>query len=341
MIVTDSGLKDIGMVDRFRKEVFPHLDPYIFAEVEPNPSCDTVDKAAAIARARNIEVIIGFGGGSAMDAAKGIACLIDTEGSIREFLNAQKVFSSRKCLLIAVPTTSGTGSEVTNVGVFSDPQNHIKKSMVSPFFWNDHAFVDPTLTFTLPRLQTASTGLDALIHALESYWATSSIPLSETIALEAMRLIFENLQIAYEEPANRAARVNMSLASVSAGVAFSQTRTTILHALSYPITNDFHLPHGFACSMLTVPILKANFSTIREKVERLLYYLKINTFDSLIQKIESLMVSLQAPRKLGQIGVQEAHLQGIAEKTLLSPLSRLNPVAFTQSQLVDLLRKEL
>jgi len=334
-------LKDIGIVDELKRTSFEGFDPFVFAEVEPNPSCDTVDRGAYFAKRENVEVVVGLGGGSSMDSAKAIACLKDTDGKIIEYLNGEKLFLSRSCQLIAIPTTSGTGSEVTNVGVYSDKSIHVKKSMVSSFFWNDIAYVDPELTYSVPKRTTASTGLDAFVHALESYWAVTSNPVSDSMAMRSIKLIIDNLYNAFSEPENKCSRKNMSLASLLAGMAFSQTRTTILHAMSYPFTNDFGLDHGFACSLLLIPILEEFYPHSREKLDALVNFLGLKDFEELKRQIFELMNSIDAPMGLNKIGAVKGNITDIALKTNASPLSRLGPKTFSNEELEEFLMKQL
>ncbi|HQA95459.1 MAG TPA: iron-containing alcohol dehydrogenase, partial [Thermotogota bacterium] len=201
------------------------------------------------------------------------------------------------------------------------------------------AYVDPELTLTVPDKHTAATGLDALVHAVESYWALSSTPFSEPIALEAIKLILDNLTQGYRNPEDRVARTNLSLGSLMAGIAFSQTRTTILHALSYPLTVDYHLEHGFACSVLLKPMLQTNAPLIPEKMARLLDYLGSPSLDALLERIEGLMQSINAPTRLSTVGVQEEELESIADQTMRSPITKLNPKSFTREELVDWLKE--
>jgi len=345
MVVT-TGLRRTGILNRIIREAGTPADLIVFDEIEPNPTCESVDKGGFLARVNEIEVIIALGGGSALDAAKGIACLrdereelLDASSGIRSYLSGERAFTRRHTQLIAIPTTSGTGSEVTNVAVFSDPANRLKKSIVSPWFWNDYAYVDPELTLTVPDKHTAATGLDALVHAVESYWALSSTPFSEPIALEAIKLILDNLTQGYRNPEDRVARTNLSLGSLMAGIAFSQTRTTILHALSYPLTVDYHLEHGFACSVLLKPMLQTNAPLIPEKMARLLDYLGSPSLDALLERIEGLMQSINAPTRLSTVGVQEEELESIADQTMRSPITKLNPKSFTREELVDWLKE--
>ena len=216
-----------------------------FSDIEPNPSCESVDNAAEVAREIKADCVIGLGGGSSMDVAKIVSCLVTNEGSIYDYYSKEtRTLESRKAILILIPTTAGTGSEVTNVGVFTNRKIGIKMPMVNDHFWADYAIIDPELTYSLPPAVTASTGMDAFCHAIESYWNRASQPICDMLALRAMKLILENIKIAYEHPNDTNARANMMEASLIAGIAFSQTRTTGIHAISFPLTTEYHASHG-------------------------------------------------------------------------------------------------
>lgn len=337
MIVSDPVLNKLGFVTEIEKNLSGKVIK--FCEVEPNPSCETVDKAAKIARENEVDSVIGFGGGSAIDAAKAVACLVSNNGILLEYLDNEKKFKDRTVILIAVPTTSGTGSEVTNVGVYTDKVNNKKKPLVSDKYWVDYAIVDPELTLSLPKRATATTALDAFIHAIEAYWAKSTQPFSETLSLKAMKLILQNIEKAYYEPDNLEARENLSTASLLAGMSFSQTRTTILHAMSFPLTNIYGLEHGFACALALPELLRENYEYDKERFDDLIKYLNFSNVEEMASKLEEIYNNINAPMKLSEIGVKNEDINKIAEITLSAPISRLNPKEFDSAELIKLFKK--
>ena len=334
MIVSDSVLLELGFVSEVKEEA-GRTDIIEFCEVEPNPSCETVDRAAKIGREHSVDTIVAVGGGSVMDTAKAVACLMSNTGKIKDYLDGSRTFTSRKVRLICVPTTSGTGSEVTNVGVYTDKSSGVKKPMVSEFFWSDFAIVDPELTFSLPKSVTASTGLDALSHAIESYWAKSSQPVSESLAIRAIDLIMNNLRRACID-GDKESREGLSMASLLAGMAFSQTRTTILHAISFPLTNVYGVPHGFACALAMPEVLKLNYKVIGEKLDILIRYLGFEDVGEFAVAIEDLMIVGEAPRKLSEIGIREEDLDGLVDSSLSSPIAKLNPANIGRKELREI-----
>lgn len=339
LIISDPTLKKIGLVGQVKEALAMNNEIYEFCEVEPNPSCSTVNKGTQYAKEINAKTIIGFGGGSAIDTAKAISCLIESNDSLEEYLFQGKTIKNRSTRLIAIPSTSGTGSEVTNVGVYTDKDKRQKKPLVTGYFWPDQAFLDPKMTLSMPAKVTASTSLDAFTHAIEAYWADSSQPLSKLLSMEAMKLIIENLEKAVVSPANLEVRENLLYASLLAGISFAQTRTTILHALSFPLTNDYGLEHGFACALALPGLIVENYNFFKEPMDSLLRYLNFETVEQFSQKIQTIMEFVHAPTNLSKLGVNQDDLDQIANATLSAPIANLNPKKYSKEELIKLLNK--
>ena len=339
LIVSDPTLKKIGLVDQIKNVFESQKEVFEFCEVEPNPSCSTVHKGSEYAKNIGVKTVIGFGGGSAIDAAKAISCLLDSNSLLQDYLFNGKQIEKRNTKLIAIPTTSGTGSEVTNVGVYTDKDKGQKKPLVSEFFWPDIAILDPLLTISMPARVTASTSLDAFTHAIEAYWADSSQPMSKLLSMESMKLIIENLETAVNNPKDYMAREKLLFASLLAGISFAQTRTTILHALSFPLTNDYGLEHGFACALALPQLIISNYDFFKEPMDSLVKYLGIDSVEILAQRMKEIMKNVNAPTTLREIGVKQNDLEQIAETTLQAPISRLNPKKFNKDELINLFNK--
>ena len=220
-----------------------------FGDISPNPDVTEVDACADIIRKNNIEFVVVVGGGSPMDCAKAAASVALTNDSIRKYHGTGVSLSEEHLPLIAIPTTAGTGSEVTCVSVLSDHANGKKSPIVSDGFFPDYAIIDPELTYTMPPKVTAGTGIDVLSHALEGFWSKGHQPVCDACALHAADLVFKYLYRAYENPSDEEAREKMCEASVIAGLAFTLPKTTASHACSFPLTNLHHIPHGEACGL--------------------------------------------------------------------------------------------
>lgn len=313
-----------------------------FSDIEPNPSCESVDAAAAAAREHKADCVVGLGGGSSMDVSKIVACLVTNEGSIYDYYSSgNKKLRPRTASLICIPTTAGTGSEVTNVGVFTNKKTHVKMPMVNNEFWADIAVIDPELTVTLPAPVTASTGMDAFCHAIEAYWNKEALPVCDMLAMGAMKMILENIKTAYDEPKNMEARGAMSVASLIAGIAFSQTRTTGIHAASFPLTAEFGASHGTACSITLPAFMRISSQKAEKKMLALAAYLGYETIEAFADAVEELMASMKMPLRLHELGVRESDIGHITETALSAAIIQLTPAEMNFDTVSALLRSIL
>ena len=249
VLVCSNTLKKNGVAD----DIINSLNGVItavFSDIRPNPTTDNVNACVKILRENNAEFAIALGGGSPMDCCKA-ACAIAKGNDVIEAYHTEgkKIDANEVIPMIAIATTSGTGSEITNISVLTDLKKDIKAPMNDPLMYPKAAIVDPRLTLSVPPKVTASTGLDVLAHALESFWSILHQPICESCSVTATRLVFEWLYKAYCEPDNLEAREKMAEASIIAGVAFSNPRTAGSHACSFPLTNLYGVPHGEACAM--------------------------------------------------------------------------------------------
>ncbi len=221
----------------------------IYSQVSPNPEVSEVDACAQLIRNKEIDFLVAMGGGSTLDCAKAAGTVCFTQDSIRKYHGTGVALPAKHLPLIAVPSTAGTGSEVTCVSVLSDRDLGKKGPIVSNNFYPTIALVDPELTYSLPAHITAGTGIDVLSHAVEGYWSKGHQPVCDALALHAAKLVFQYLRTAVREPDNKEARAKMAEASVIAGLAFTLPKTTSSHACSFPLTNLLHIPHGEACGL--------------------------------------------------------------------------------------------
>lgn len=341
LIISDPFLYKNGVAEEIGKSM-PDKTVVYFSDIEPNPSCESVDRAAEAAREMKADCVIGLGGGSALDVSKMVSCLVTSEGSIYDYYSGgSRTLKERKTMLICVPTTAGTGSEVTNVGVFTNKKTHIKMPMVNQQFWPDLAVIDGELTYTLPPAITASTGMDAFCHAIEAYWNKDSQPICDMLSLGAMKLILENIKTAYAEPSNVEARGNMIQAALIAGISFSQTRTTGIHAISFPLTTEFGANHGTACSITLPAFIRISQEQEKEKMKVLADYLGYRTVDEFADGIEELMKSMNMPVRLHELGVQESDLEHITQVGLGAAIIHLTPAVMNEETVYRLLKSIL
>ena len=270
-IVTDEAMEKLGYVDKIlyylrKRARYVHCE--IFSEVEPDPSFDTIKRGVAAIENFKPDVIIALGGGSAIDAAKGMWLFYenpdaDLEGLKLKFMDIRKRTYKfpklgRKCKMVAIPTTSGTGSEVTAFAVISDKVNNMKYPLTDYELTPDVAIVDPELVMSLPKKTTADTGIDVLTHALEAYVSVMASDYTDGLAEKAIEIVFEYLPLAYEDGTNRLAREKMHNASTIAGMAFTNAFLGINHSIAHKIGAEFHIPHGKANAIILPYVIKYN-----------------------------------------------------------------------------------
>ena len=248
LLVTDPFFEKSGLAQTLADGSDGALQE-VFARVSPNPEADEVDACAELLRSRKLDFVAALGGGSALDCAKAAAGIALSGQSIRRYHGTGTPLPAEHLPLIAVPTTAGTGSEVTCVAVISDHARGVKAPIVSETFYPVCAVVDPELTYTVPPPVTAGTGIDVLCHAMEGFWSRGHQPICDALAVYAARLVFDFLPRAWACPGDEEAREKMCEASVIAGMAFTLPKTTAPHACSFPLTNRFHIPHGEACGL--------------------------------------------------------------------------------------------
>jgi len=242
------------------------LLPYavIFEGVEENPADTTCDKAAALCRDNNCDSIVAIGGGSPLDAAKAVAMLATNEGRCSDYYGFEK-YVNTALPIIAIPTTSGTGSECTQYAIITDEKQHAKFNISGRDLFPRVSILDPELTYTMPRNITLATGLDALSQGMESYVSNSSTPPGDVLSLEVCRLISKWLPVVLEEPGNQEGRAAMQHAAMMSGYAIAQSGTTIVHAAGYALTTRFGVAHGIANAILLPAVFEFNSKIAPEK----------------------------------------------------------------------------
>ena len=261
LLITDPVLHEMGLCDSAVKSLKENgISVVIFDKVEADPSRTTLLSAVDFARAHKISSVVGLGGGSSLDVAKLVALLA---GSNEDLDQAWGVGLAKgpRLPLVLIPTTAGTGSEVTPVSIITVGKDE-KRGVVSPLILPDFAILDPDLTLGLPAHITAATGIDAMVHAIEAYASINSNnnPMSKTLAREALRLIGANIQTAVKDGRNKKARGAMLYGSMLAGQAFANSPVAAVHALAYPIGGTFHIPHGLSNALILPHVLRFNAS---------------------------------------------------------------------------------
>ncbi len=260
LVVTDSYLTTTGTAERLTKAlVRAGLSPRLFSGTVPDPTTASLEAGLDVAGAHDADSVIGFGGGSPIDTAKALAVLAVNGGRMRDY-KAPHVYTGPALPIIAVPTTAGSGSEATQFSVISDSETDEKMLCPGPSFLPIAAIVDFELTMSMPARLTADTGVDALTHAIEAYVSRKANPVSDALALSAIRTIAGNLETAYRDGQDRGAREAMMVASTQAGMAFSNSSVALVHGMSRPIGAHFHVAHGLSNAMLLPAVTRFSVS---------------------------------------------------------------------------------
>jgi alcohol dehydrogenase class IV len=324
MIVTDPGFLRTGLVEAPMHSLQKHnIAVTIFSDVMADPPESVVLQAAATARAQEIDLVIGLGGGSSMDVAKLIAVLAGGSQALAEMYGIGNVQGAR-LPLIQVPTTAGTGSEVTNIAIVTTGET-TKMGVVSPQLYADLAVLDAALTLGLPPMVTAATGIDAMVHAIEAYTTRhKKNALSDMLARQALTLLSQNLIRACEDGGNLEVRQAMLLGAYFAGQAFSNAPVAAVHALAYPIGGIFHVPHGLSNSLVLPHVLRFNLAHAAEHYAELAGVVVPHVEGSTEARAEALIVAMQQIAKitgiettLQQVGIRESDLDRLADEAML------------------------
>ncbi|MBI9106500.1 MAG: iron-containing alcohol dehydrogenase [Spirochaetales bacterium] len=340
MVVTDSGIIKAGIYAKIEKVLKDAGKQIILVDdVKPDPSMQLVDSIARKARTSGAQAVIGLGGGSSIDSAKVAAALVGNEGSIKDYLGVG-LLPKPGLPILAVPTTAGTGSEVTYLSILSDLENETKKGFGTPFIMPKFAFLDPLLTLGLPPHITAATGMDALCHCVEAYTSANANDYSDAMAVKAIKLIGANIRTAFNDGANIKARENMLIGSLMAGIAFANAGVTAVHAFAYPLGGMFHVPHGLANSLMLPVIIKFNASAMKDRFGHVAELLTGKTgvdWQDCIAEVERLSEDVKLPRNLKAIDIPEDAIGPMSVSVMdQTRLLVNNPREVTQADAFDI-----
>ncbi len=335
VVVTD---RIIGELPKVKKTIVA-LNAQVFNEVQPNPTVKNVDSLSKLLLATGAEVVVAIGGGSVIDCAKA-ACFTAANGgsSISAYHTGGQKVAGENLPLIAVPTTAGTGSEVTPFAVLDDPDKNFKGPIAGTPLYPKIALVDPELTLSVPLRVTAMTALDALSHAIEGYWSKNHLPLCDLMAKEAAKLVFNNLEKVLDNPSDQAGREALSYAALLAGMAFQVPKNAIMHACSFPLSQKFHLPHGAACAFTMEGAIKLNTPHMGGRMEEFAQYCGFDTVDEMTGKITVLKAKGGMPLNLSDAGIPADDVDELINASF-HPLMNNNPKEVTVEDLRELYRE--
>ena len=336
------SLKKAGITDRILK-ILKRYTVVLFDKVEPNPTSDIVDAGIEEYKKNKCDMIIAVGGGSVIDTGKAISILVNNKESLETYQKGKDPVNEPETF-IAIPTTSGTSSEMTIWSIITNLKGeykNTKKSFASIKMYPKLALIDPKLTISLDKKQTASTGLDALSHSIEGYWSKKGNPLSDIYAINAIKLIVKYLPRAVKDGNDLEAREKMSFATLLAGMAFSNSRTGLPHKISYPITTQYNLPHGAACT-ITLPYFMEYIGDKDEKIiEEIVGALGFKKHKDAVKFLKKFIKDLGMPNKLSDLGIDKEDLQHIAKKTYMLTEKQLEPVKIEYKDYIKILENAL
>ena len=326
-VITDADLTKIGLNKPIINQISKSSNLEVFDDVESDPSKKTLIKALKIAKIFKPTGILGFGGGSSMDIAKLISLLVGTEQDIENIWGVGNAKGPRLPLVL-IPTTAGTGSEVTPISIITLEEDQ-KKGVSSPIILPDLAVLDPELTLNLPSDITAATGIDAMVHAIEAYTSNNqnNNPISKLLAIESLKLLGTSIETAVFDGHNIEARSNMLLGSMMAGQAFANSPVAAVHALAYPIGGIFHIPHGLSNSLVLPHVLKFN-STNAKACDQYAFLAPFvfkdinqntntkNICNDFIDRLENLSSLLNLPSKLRELDIPKDACVKMAKESM-------------------------
>lgn len=329
LIVTDPIIFEKTNIIQKVKSSLKNYELIIFNEINENPTINSIDNGGNVAYQNSIDLVIGVGGGSPMDAAKGIAIKATNPEGILDYISGAPLENS-SLPIICIPTTSGTGSEVTPFAVFTDPDNQNKIGYANDRIFPVFSIVDPELTFSMPEHVIINTGLDSLSHAIEAYLSTESFYLIEKLALHSVDLVLDNLEKASQN--DHSAMGTMAYSSTISGIAIAHASTILPHIMGYPLTIFHDVPHGRASSIMLPAFLDymRKNSTVVEKIKIL---------DEKFRRkggIHKFFDGLGVSTKLVDYGVKESELKTFASKTILKSDVSITPAKITEEVINDL-----
>ena len=353
LLISDTVLNKIGTVEKISKSLKDgNIEiGYTYTEVPQDSDLEVINKLCKIYKENNCDSIVAVGGGSVIDTAKGVRMLISQNvQDINNLMGNEILKYGIHVPFIVIPTTAGTGSEVTLVAVIEDKIKNVKMEFISYFLLPDVAILDPKMTVSLPKKATASTGMDALCHAIEAYSCIQKNPMSDSYAISAISLIRDNLLNAVENGNDEEARLNMANASLMAGVAFSNSMVGLVHAIGHSIGAVCHIPHGDAISILLPYVMEYNLDKCEEIYAKLLLFFgteeeymntpKEKRAEKLIEKVRNMINDLHEKTGLpNKLEISDEEIEKVAKTAINDGAIIVNPKKAVFEDIVEILRK--
>lgn len=345
LIVTDEILEKIGVTEKVIN-LLEGLSYGMYTGVKPEPELALVQECKDAFVAGEHDGLIALGGGSAIDIAKAVSAFASFDGPLQDLIGTDLV-PEKGVPIIAIPTTAGTGSEVTNIAILSDTEAQLKKGIVSDYLLPDVAIVSPEMTLTMPKSVTAASGIDALVHAIEAYISINASPITDALAIGAMKMIAKDLPKAYANPNNIEARESMATASLMAGMAFGNAGVAAVHALAYPLGGRYHIPHGVSNALLLPYVMEWNKIACPERFRDIAEALGENTAglsdtdaaNLAVKSMRQLCEMVNIPNGMRAFNIPEEDIRSMAEDA--SEITRLlknNPRVLSTDEIESIYR---
>ncbi|HQC88071.1 MAG TPA: iron-containing alcohol dehydrogenase [Acetomicrobium sp.] len=346
-IITDPGIIKAGLLDKITSILKEEKLLYnVFDGVDPNPKDRNVERGAQVVRSFDADAMVAIGGGSVIDCAKAIGVLVSHDGKRIKDFEGKTAVKKQILPFIAIPTTAGTGSEVTFSAVITDTENNYKMTVRSPFMAAKVALLDPKLTVTVPPHITASTGMDALTHAIEAYTVKVSEPVSDALALYAIELISNNLVNAVKNGEDIEARACMLVGSLLAGIAFSHSDVGSVHCMAEALGGVYDAPHGICNAVLLPYVMEYNVEFCLEKYSRIaqamgeVFYTIEEGAMKAVERVKELAVDVGLP-SFKSLGVKEEDLEKLADMAAKNISTESNPREMTKEDYLTLFRRAM
>jgi alcohol dehydrogenase class IV len=349
VVVTDEGLSAIPVFQKVIDRISnAGINCRIFSKLKGEPDTEIAEQGAEFLRKEKTDGILGFGGGSSMDLAKVLSVMGTNKGTVDEYVGVNLVKESPIPLLV-MPTTAGSGSEVTRVAVLTDHKRKFKGGIVSPLIPPKTAIMDPSFLTTLPPRVIAETGIDALSHAIESFYSLGSNPISDILAKDAIRRITSNLRALVANPQNVGAAGNMLLGSMLAGAAFLNTGVGNVHALAHALGTYHHMSHALSVAVLLPHVMEHNLNACMERFAEMAAAMGANIGGlppregarKAVEEVRRLLADVGIPGKMSDLQVTDTHFKEMAADAAKSPPHLSNPRRCTVEELVGVLQEAL
>jgi len=346
-IITDPGLKEAGLADTVMKCIPKDVGCEVYTDVIPEPPMESIEACANKVKSGNFDLLIGLGGGSAIDVTKLVSVMANNHKPLVELCGVDMV-ENPGLPTVMVPTTAGTGSEVTPIAIITNENEHLKVGIVSRHLFARTAICDPELTMSMPPHITSATGMDALTHAVEAYISVNATPVSDVLALEAVGVIHSYLRKAFANGEDKEAREKMLYGSLLAGMAFANAGVGAVHALAYPLGGEYKIAHGVSNALLLPYVLDTNMIACLERLADLGKVMAVTDTDAPLQQqaeqavaaIKSLSSDVEIPTCLKEVNIPAGALTGLAESAIkVKRLLANNPRKLSQEKILDIYTK--